>query len=159
MIFIYRNVKNETTIQHIENVSISEKYYQGISLPEKKLKTYRKDRILEMLSGHENALERLDHHLQNSPVNSEAISRLFNSTSKPEICFTGFKNEDKLRLINLAEEKGMFVRSSVTKNLDFLCCGYNAGPTKIESARQLGVIALTEHQFTELLITGEIPEQ
>lgn len=158
MKFIYRNAKNETSIQHIENVSISEAHYQGISIPENKLKTYRKDRVLEMLSGNENAEERLQYHSQNSQLNDQATSRFFNRLSKPEICFTGFKKDDKVRLTNLAEENGMFIRANVTQKLDFLCCGYNAGPTKIENARKQGVVALTEHQFVELLTTGEIPE-
>ncbi|MBU3068268.1 hypothetical protein KOI40_00370 [Aestuariicella sp. G3-2] len=159
MQFIYRNAKNEISIQNIENVSISDDHYQGISVSENKLKTYRKDRVLEMLSGNENPEERRQYHLENSDINEEATSRFLNRLSKPEICFTGFKKDEKVKLTNLAEERGMFIRVNVTKNLDFLCCGYNAGPAKIENARKQGVVALTEHQFLELLTTGEIPEQ
>ena len=73
--------------------------------------------------------------------------------------FTGFKKDDKEKLFALAESEGLFVRSKVTSNLNFLCCGYNAGPAKIEKARQQGVIALTEAQFVTMLKTGEIPEE
>ncbi len=52
----------------------------------------------------------------------------------------------------------MVVRRSVTRSLNFLCCGYNAGPKKIEKARAKNVIALNEEQFTQLLDTGEVPE-
>lgn len=52
----------------------------------------------------------------------------------------------------------MVVRGAVTINLEFLCCGYNAGPKKIEKARHHGVIILNESQFKTMLQTGEIPE-
>lgn len=159
MEFIYRNARNETKIQHIENVSISDDHYQGICLASGHLKTFRKDRILEMLSGKENSDERLNYHLVNAPPTKESQSRISNKSGKAEVCFTGFKKDEKARLISFAEDNGMFIRSSVTKKLDFLCCGYNAGPTKIESARHQGVVILTEYQFTHLLETGEIPEQ
>ena len=159
MEFIYRNARNETKIQHIDNVSISDKYYQGICRFEGKLKTFRKDRVLEMLSGLGDSQERLDYHIKNGPPVEEVQSRLTNKEGKIEVCFTGFKKSDKDRLSSLAQECDMFVRSSVTKRLDFLCCGYNAGPTKIENARHQGVVILTEYQFTELLEIGEIPEQ
>ena len=40
--------------------------------------------------------------------------------------------------------------SSVTKKLDFLCGGENAGPKKIEKAESQGVQFLNEEQFIEL---------
>ena len=58
----------------------------------------------------------------------------------------------------MAEGNGIVVRSTVKNNLNFLCCGYNAGPKKIEKARAQNVIALDEEQFVRLLETGEIPE-
>lgn len=159
MKFIYRNARNETKIQHIDNVSITDDYYQGYCLFEDKLKTFRIDRILEMLSGKEDAEERLQYHKENGPPVREVQDRIKNKDGKPEICFTGFRAADKSSLVSLAEENDLFVRTSVTKKLDFLCCGYNAGPTKIETARHQGVVILTEYQLRELLETGEIPEQ
>lgn len=55
MELIYLNAKNETKIQHIENVSLSDGHYQGICLTSGHLKTFRKVRAMEMLSGKENA--------------------------------------------------------------------------------------------------------
>jgi len=159
MEFIYQNARSEIKVQHIENVSISDMYYQGICQFEGKLKTFRKDRILEMLSSLQGAEERLDYHLKNGSPVKDLQSRLLNKSGNPEVCFTGFRKEEKEKLVSLAKNNEIFIRSSVTKNLDFLCCGYNAGPTKIENARHQGVVILTEHQFIELLETGEIPEQ
>ncbi|WP_373506494.1 hypothetical protein [Thiocapsa sp.] len=74
------------------------------------------------------------------------------------MCFTGFKAQDKTELKRLAEDWGMVVRSVVASNLDFLCYGYNAGPMKMERARQQGVTILSEYQFRVMLETGEVPE-
>ncbi|MBE8232614.1 MAG: BRCT domain-containing protein [Endozoicomonadaceae bacterium] len=73
-----------------------------------------------------------------------------------EICFTGFKKEDKNRLTTLAQQHNMLVRQSVTVNLDFLCGGYNAGPAKKRKAEAQGVIYLTEETLLIMLKTGEL---
>ncbi len=55
---------------------------------------------------------------------------------------------------NAAEEirkRGGNVTNSVTKNTSFLVVGENAGATKSEQARELGVHQLTEGQFLEML--------
>ncbi|MCI5192690.1 MAG: hypothetical protein D3915_06125 [Candidatus Electrothrix sp. AU1_5] len=101
-------------------------------------------------------------HAENSSLTQKSqasrVSTRRSNTSAPEICFTGFKKADKIKLVELAESEGMVVRGAVTINLEFLCCGYNAGPKKIEKARHHGVIILNESQFKTMLQTGEIPE-
>lgn len=77
--------------------------------------------------------------------------------NKLEICFTGFVKAEKESLIDKAIAAGMHVRDGVAKNLHFLCCGYNAGPKKIESAREKGVLILVASQFIQMLETGELP--
>ena len=52
----------------------------------------------------------------------------------------------------------MTVRSSVTKQLNFICIGKNAGPKKMEAARKQGVVVLNENQFRVMVETGELPE-
>ena len=61
-------------------------------------------------------------------------------------------------MIDLVDNADMVARKSVTVDLNFLCCGANAGPKKIEKAREQGVVVLSEEQFKTLLKTGEIPE-
>lgn len=39
-----------------------------------------------------------------------------------------------------------------------LCCGYNAGPTKVTAARMKGVLILDEEQFLNMVSTGEVPD-
>ncbi|WP_253073714.1 hypothetical protein [Sodalis ligni] len=137
-------------------VSDSELHIQGICSQSNTLKTFRKDRIIEEFNSLDDALSRyetLDKSIYNHLVSA--------SNKKPsllEVCFTGFKKGDKERLIILAEENKLLVRSSVTQNLQFLCCGYNAGPTKVTAARMQGVIILNEDEFGLMLETGEIPD-
>jgi len=74
-----------------------------------------------------------------------------------QVCFTGFGTSKKQELNDLANSNNFKVVSSVTKKLDFLCGGENAGPKKIEKAEAQGVQFLNEEQFIQLIETGEIP--
>jgi NAD-dependent DNA ligase len=74
-----------------------------------------------------------------------------------QVCFTGFGISEKQELIDLANANNFKVVSSVTKKLDFLCGGENAGPKKIEKAEAQGVQFLNKGQFIQLIKTGEIP--
>ncbi len=76
---------------------------------------------------------------------------------KIEICFTGYNPSEKEKLANLAIEKGFHISKSITVNLNFLCCGSNAGETKIKKAIEQNVIIITTEEFYNLLETGEIP--
>lgn len=158
--FIYQDARGNVTAREVENTSESGEYLQGICSRANSLRTFRLDRILEYVNS-SNIEERLAFHLEHCPPpRPKGIStKRNNAKGKPEICFTGFKSEDKKLLEELAEQSGMFIRTSVTASLDFLCCGYNAGPKKIEKARHQRVVALNESQFKELLETGEIPEE
>lgn len=74
-----------------------------------------------------------------------------------EVCFTGFGASKKEELTALASSNNFRVVTSVTKRLDFLCVGENAGPKKVEKAVAQGVECLTEDQFRRLAATGELP--
>jgi DNA ligase (NAD+) len=73
-----------------------------------------------------------------------------------QVCFTGFSANEKTELATMALASGLEVVSTVTKSLAFLCAGENAGPSKLEKAREQGVHVLTREQFVHLLETGEI---
>ena len=74
-----------------------------------------------------------------------------------QICFTGFGSSKKKEFVDLANDNRLKVVGSVTKKLDFLCGGENAGPKKIEKAEAQGVQFITENQFIRLIETGEVP--
>ena len=73
-----------------------------------------------------------------------------------QVCFTGFSAAEKSELTALAQAANLEVVGSVTRNLAFLCVGENAGPDKLEKAREQGNQILTREQFLHLLETGEV---
>lgn len=75
-----------------------------------------------------------------------------------KVCFTGFAKADKAELTELAEVAGMKVVTSVSASLDFLCCGDNAGWSKMKKANELGVPLVRHEQIRLLVETGELPE-
>src|SRR5690606_8348726 len=68
-----------------------------------------------------------------------------------EICFTGFSPSEKKDLIQIAENNKFHVVKSVTTNLKFLCCGNNAGPSKMDKAEKQGAIILNRDDFFKLI--------
>jgi NAD-dependent DNA ligase len=77
--------------------------------------------------------------------------------SRPQICFTGFRAAEKAGLAREAEASGLQVVDSVTQSLTYLCFGANAGPSKLQKARQQAVVVLDHASFLHLLDTGELP--
>lgn len=76
--------------------------------------------------------------------------------SRLQVCFTGFGARKKEQLTKLAHDKRFKVVSSVTKRLDYLVGGENAGLKKIEKAQSQGVRFLNEQQFINLVEIGEV---
>jgi BRCT domain type II-containing protein len=62
----------------------------------------------------------------------------------------------RLSFSALAATARLEVVGSITKNLAFVCAGENAGPSKLEKAKEQGVHVLNREQFEHLLETGEI---
>lgn len=152
--FIYQDARGNITAREITDISETEVYLQGYCHLANDLRTFRKDRVLETLASGDDVESKVKHYISISPPPKAPPK----SHHLLDVCFTGFKSEDKKRLKEMAESTGMVVRSSVTSSLNFLCCGYNAGPKKVEKARAQNVIALNEEQFVQLLETGEVPE-
>lgn len=74
-----------------------------------------------------------------------------------QVCFTGFGASKRQELTNLAHDNRFKVMSGVTKILDYLVGGENAGPKNIKKAEAQGVQFLNEQQFVHLIETGEVP--
>jgi NAD-dependent DNA ligase len=74
--------------------------------------------------------------------------------SKPEICFTGFRPDDRTRLEKLAEKTGFHVVTEVTVKLRVLVTGEAPGPVKLEKARQQTVEILSEAEFLAKIPAG-----
>ncbi len=73
-----------------------------------------------------------------------------------EVCFTGFSDSEKSELAQLATAARLRVVTRVTKSLSFLCAGENAGPMKLEQAKEQQAIVMSRRQFEHFLQTGEI---
>jgi len=68
-------------------------------------------------------------------------------STKPEICFTGFRPDKRSVLESLAENSGFHVVTSVTVKLKFLVTGEAPGPSKLEKARESRIEILSEDDF------------
>lgn len=86
------------------------------------------------------------------PKSKRARSRL------PELCFTGFTDEEKDSLAAMASSHFKVV-TGVTIKLHYLVIGRYPGPMKLQKANDQGVEILTEDQFHELLHTGALPDK
>ncbi|QER53239.1 hypothetical protein NWT83_06085 [Klebsiella quasipneumoniae] len=155
MHFVYINANARIGAHSISSVSHSENHIQGICQSAHSIRTFRKDRILQECSSAGEAQQACQSFLPENYIN-------LTKTTKPklltfDICFTGFKKADKERLVEVAATHNLTVRNSVTQNLQMLCCGYNAGPTKVTAARMKGTVIIDEAGFMHFLETGEIP--
>lgn len=156
MNFIYINAKKLVGAYSLINVTQQDDYIQGVFLRSNQLKTFRRDRIIKEFGSYDEAEKGL---LSVSlPDCAHLITKPSRKKSTWEICFTGFKSDDKKRLTAIAADNDLTVRSSVTEKLNILCCGYNAGPKKLDAARLKGILILNEDEFNNLLETGELPD-
>lgn len=175
--FVYVTTKGRISAYALTVPTASGDYFQGYTR-DGGFKTFRKDRLIDFFD----SLEQAEMYADILRKNEEAEFGKWRATvrganenkykryespgmfepldfSGPlEICFTGFKKEDKERLRKIAIDAGMIVRQDVTVNLHFLCGGYNAGPKKLEVARMKGTVILHEAQLLSLIETGELPD-
>lgn len=170
--FVYINAKGVIAAYELANVKYNGDYIQGYCPTEGAFRTFKKDRFIKFLDSFEDAIEYLNkvvptldinknewvktksrHHYDSFNLNKPDFNDTF------EVCFTGFKKTDKDRLKDSAISSGMIVRSDVTANLHILCCGYNAGPKKMEIATLKGTMVLTENEFLDFLNSGVIPDK
>jgi NAD-dependent DNA ligase len=64
-----------------------------------------------------------------------------------EICFTGFRPDEKQELEDIADRVGYRVVKSVTSKLSTLVTGEAPGPSKLEKAHQQAVVIMDRDQF------------
>jgi len=111
----------------------------------------RTDRVIDVFDTHEEAVQAFE------KAETLYADRILQDYSF-KVCFTGFAKADKAELTELAEAAGMKVVTSVSASLDFLCCGDNAGWSKMKKANELGVPLVRHEQIRLLVETGELPE-
>ena len=76
-----------------------------------------------------------------------------NRLSNKKIIVTGTFSSSRDELKDKILFLGGTISSSISKNIDFIICGENPGPTKIEKANQLGLKIISEVDFYEMIQT------
>lgn len=163
MLFIYCDANDVITKRELGNYKDDGIYLQGYCIYSKGVKLFRKDRIIKQFDRNEDLTEfNAAPHPEDTIVQiltKEQRKALIQEGHALEICFSGVFSVKKSILQEKARENDMLVRTSVTKNLMFLCVGHRgAGPVKIKKAEDQGVYPLTEDEFHKLVDTGEMPE-
>lgn len=162
-ILTYEDAEGNITVREILVTSETDRYIHAIDVEVNEKRTFRQDRVIS-LSG----------QTQSSPKDKipgqKPVSIKSKKWGKPkqniapsrqahhigEICFTGFSDKDKKRLTKVAEKANFLVRTRITKDLEYLCCGPTPGPSKVERAKERGIMLMNEEQFLHMATTGEI---
>lgn len=148
--FIYTNASGETRERTLTRWNENTVYIQGRNETDMLPRTFRKDRVNEYLEG---ADQLLFDQAPPAPVPAPKAQ----ADDRPKILFTGFKAADRQRLEIWAEANGLRVMRSKSPFLSFLCVGANAGPSKVEAAREAGAFIVSEDELVWILETGELP--
>ncbi len=148
--FIYRDAEGAVSERALTRWKENSLYIQGCNEDDARPRTFRKSRIQAFLQGVDQLLFDL------APPAPEPQPRA-PADSRTQILFTGFKGAERTYLEGMAEQYGFRVMKTPSKSLAVLCIGYNAGPSKVEKAREAGAFVVTEQEFEHLLLTGEVP--
>ena len=67
------------------------------------------------------------------------------------VVLTGFAKNDSQEYAHKLNELGAIIRDGVNKKTNILITGYNAGPSKMKKAQELGVRIIPEEEFLEII--------
>ncbi len=167
---VYKNVANEVKAYAIVVKRAYSKYYYVLDVTDDCRKTFIQTSVLETADSFERAEQRAkilqaDYLVRNPRERTKTngmrgVSRQRRKQAgQIEVCFTGFKEDEKKKLTQYAEEKGCLVRSSVTRYLNVLVCGETKGWLKVEKATDQGAgIVFGRAGFDAFLATGATSE-
>lgn len=71
---------------------------------------------------------------------------------RPQICFTGFKPEERKKVEDIAIKAGYRVVKSVTVRLSVLVMGEVPGPSKLKKAKGQGAKIISQKEFIANLL-------
>lgn len=146
--FVYEDARGNLSTRELRAWNATARYIKGYCVERDALRTFRRDRVIEFLQGE----ELLD------TAHAPAVRPSTPKAGPLEILFTGFGEETRRELEADAELEGMKVRKTLTKNLDFLCAGPNAGPRKMAEASERQITVMDEDEFWEFIDTGALPD-
>ena len=102
-----------------------------------------KDTILHMLD--------LGFTLEKTPVQSDSTT-MSSAVAGKRMVFTGkMLRGSRQEIQNSARQLGATVQTAVSGTTDFLVCGQNVGPKKLEKASRLGINIISEDEFYEMI--------
>ena len=67
------------------------------------------------------------------------------------VVLTGFVKSDSQEYAHRLNELGAIIKDGVNKKTNILITGYNAGPSKMQKAKELGVRIMSEEEFKEII--------
>lgn len=146
--FLYTDSEGVTKLWELVNIHESDYHFSGIAKNIGAYRTFKKSRVNEYLFGSASLLKT---PFATKPEPDKKPSGL-------EILFTGFKSERRRELeAMVSDTQGLKLVKTPTECLRFICCGYNAGPSKVRTAIERSALVLTEDDFLRLVDTGELP--
>lgn len=151
--FTYCNGAGEVSQRELSQWAEAGHYIKGHDVAKGRVMTFRKDRVQQYHEGCA-ALLTAPHGLPPPRPARDAAP-----DARPQMLFTGFGKSQRQALEAQADAAGVRVVQTVTKGLAFLVCGSNAGPTKVDKAREQGVFIVAELHLQALLETGELPDE
>lgn len=155
--FSYKDAKGNFTTRTVDVYYVDDVYISGYCHKQYDNRTFRADRIVSDITMN-GKLYSVDDWLEmhESTALSKSNPKIISSLNL-EVCFSGFRKDDKETLEQYAINNGFTVCSSVTKNLTFLVIGSHAGSKIMEQANEVGASVISETEFLEMIETGEIP--
>ena len=146
--FDYTDANGKSQTWALVNTHETEYHFSGIATDIGAYRTFKKSRVDRYLDGSESCLHT---PFAVAPDPQKAPAGL-------EILFTGFAAVRRKELEVIAKTTdGLKLVKSPTEHLRFICCGYNAGPSKVRAAIERGAWVLTEDDFLMLIDTGALP--
>ena len=153
---VYLNRFNEVKPYKIEIIFEIGDNADVKDLVENKNKTFKRSNILSVHKSFDDAKAEATKVQKKYKILPRLKTERSNTENKLEVCFTGFSKNTKEILKSIAKKNNLFVRTEVTKKLDLLVCGENAGPSKLKQAGKMGIPRVYgEAGFDDYLITGE----
>lgn len=152
--FTYRDSRGDVSTRELSNWRVSDLRLRGFDLDREAPRTFRLDRVVEVLEGADSLAAARQRPAQEGPEPEPDRRR----QGAPEIHFSGFDAQTKRSLERTAEAHGFKVRKSVTKNLDFFCRGARPSQDKLAKAEvKPGCTVIDKDGFLWVVATGEIP--
>jgi hypothetical protein len=151
--FVYEDASGKVTTREVSAWRVSGDRLRGHCHERGMVRTFRLDRIVEVLEGAVALGEARRAPLQ-EPAAPLPDRR---GAGAPEIHFSGFDEQTRHTLEKTAASHGFKVRKSVTKNLDFFCRGQRPSQEKLAKAEtKPGCTVIDRDGFLWMVATGEI---